>query len=393
MGSAAVMPSAPARALTGRRALVIEDDLDLATELNDLLSGQGMEVLKVQSVEQVNGRLVDFNPQACIVDLNLRGGRGGEMLELVGKLFPMAGAILLADEVHADYVTDALADRQQPTECIGKPIEPTRLLSAVTRCVAAHDVAQARERAAHEIGQLYGRLNLANQAANSVLSNLSHELRTPLNAIIGFSEVLSHDKPIATERLRDYATGIHQSGLHMLGVIETVLTFAALDSGLQLIEPTLIDVNTFLETQLAALHPAALAAGVELTRRIADDLPRLLGDRELIARCINALTDNAIEFAQRRGKRVGVVARTTELGVTIQIADNGPGIDDVSIARIQQPFAVGEDVHTRHHNGLGLGLAITRKVMELHDGELKLRSRLGIGTVVALQFPKARCIR
>jgi signal transduction histidine kinase len=394
MGPVAATVSAATRALTGRRALVIEDASDLAAELNELLCGQGVEVLNVHSVEQVNSGLIDFNPQACIVDLNLRGGRGAEMLRLVGKLFPMAGTILLADEVNASYVTDALADRQQLTECVSKPIEPKRLLGAVTRCVAAYDAAHARDRAAREIAHLYGKLGQATQTANSVLANLSHELRTPLNAIIGFSEMLSYDKPIATERLREYAGGIHQSGLHMLGVIETVLTFAALESGLQAIEPALLDVSALLERQLLAMHPAALAAGVVLTRRIPARLPNLLGDQQLITRCVHALADNAIEFAQRRGKRVGIVARATDLGgLSIQVADNGPGIDDGAISQIQQPFTVGEDIHTRQHGGLGLGLAIARKVMELHEGELKLRSRPGVGTVVTLLFPKTRCMR
>ena len=384
----------PAPPLAGRRALVIEDSAELADELNELLSGQGMHVLNVNSVEQVNGGLVDFSPQACIVDLNLRGGRGAQMLALVGKLFPTAGAILIADAVDADYVTEALAQRTQQTECVGKPISPARLLGAVQRCVAAWDDAEERQRAGSEIGVLRGRLHQANETANAVLANLSHELRTPLNAIIGFSEMVSLGGTFGAERLKDYAQDIHQSGLHMLEAIESVLTFAALESGQRRIDPAPLDVAAMLERQLAALAPAAHAAGVTLSRKIAPGLPRLQADQELVAHCLGALAENAIEFARRRGKRVGVVARTSDLGeMTIQVADNGPGIGEDMLARILEPFGVGEDVLSRHRGGLGLGLTIARKVMALHDGELKLKSRLGVGTVVTLLFPEARSVR
>jgi signal transduction histidine kinase len=274
-GSTPVSPAAAPPPRAGRRALVVEDSADLAAELAELLSGQGMHVLNVHSVEQVNGELVEFSPQACIVDLNLRGGRGAEMLGLVSKLFPSAGAILLADEVDADYVTEALSHRQQQTECVSKPVSATRLLGAVSRCVAAYDAARERQRIGAEIGALHGRLQQAGDTANAVLANLSHELRTPLNAIIGFSEMVSQDNAFPAERLKGYAQDIRQSGLHMLRVIESVLTFAALESGQHRIDAKPFDVAPMLERQLTALQPAARAAGVILTRKIVGRLPRL----------------------------------------------------------------------------------------------------------------------
>jgi signal transduction histidine kinase len=382
------------RPLEGRRAVVVEDAPELAGELDQLLKGQGMEVLTVHSAEQVNGRFVGFDPQACIVDLDLRGGRGGEMLDLIGKLFPKAGAILLADETAGDHVTAALSARASCTEPVGKPIDPRRLLSAVARCVAAYDTDRECARAVREVARLNIQLAQANRAGSAVLGNLSHELRTPLNAIIGFSEMLGQDRPFAPEKLRDYAASIHQSGLHMLQVIETVLTLAALESGQQPIAPESIDLFAVLATEVTALQPLAKAAGVELSRRIAPALPRLMADPALLARVLHALGENAIEFARRRGKRVAVVARSSDLGgVLLQVADNGTGIEEAALERIERPFTVGEDVFSRHHSGLGLGLAITRKVMDLHDGELKIRSRPGIGTVVTLLFPEARSVR
>jgi len=385
---------AAARPLEGRRAIVVEDAPELAAELDTLLTGQGMQIMTVHSAEQINGAFVGFDPQACIVDLDLRGGRGGEMLALMGKLFPVAGTILLADRTEAGDVTQAMSQRLGITEPVGKPVDPRRLLSAVGRCAAAYDTAKTCASALREVAGLRAELERANTAGGSVLANLSHELRTPLNAIIGFSEMLGQDRPVSVEKLRDYAASIHQSGMHMLGVIETVLTLAALESGRHMPSPLIVDLNAVMATELAALQPAAEAAGVTLTRRVAPGLPRLTADPQLLAKVLRALTDNAIEFARRRGKRVGLVARGADMGgILLQVGDNGPGIDDAALAQIQRPFAVGEDVFSRHHSGLGLGLNISRKVMELHDGELKIRSRPGVGTVVSLLFPEARCVR
>jgi len=382
--------------LAGRRAVVVEDAPELAAELESLLSGEGMEVLTVRAADQVDAAFAGFDPQACLVDFDLRGGRGGEMLDLVGMLFPHAGAIILADDIERSGVTVATSLKPHAIEPLAKPVHPARLLGAVSRCVATYDAARERERASREIDTLRNQLAQASHTAQSVLSNLSHELRTPLNAIIGYSEMLQQGRlPTGDpERSRDYAASIHQSGVHMLGVVEDLLTMAALESGTQAIVPVSMDVEAAMEVVLGALLPEAQANGVQLTRRVAPTLPRLLADPALFGRALRGLTDNAVKFAAKRGKRVGLVARLTDLGgILVQVADNGPGIDDSIMQRLQKPFAIGEDVFARQHGGVGASLTIARKVMELHGGTLEMRSRPQIGTVVALTFPETRSLR
>ena len=377
--------SPPPTPLTGRRAVIVEDDATLAAELESLLAGEGIATLRVAARQDVDDVLRRFDPHACLIDIDLAGDRAAELVELFALLFPDARPIALASDP-ADPRLGALLQRHG-AEAVAKPVRPALLMGAVARCGRAHD--EARERRT-----LRAELARAKQTASTLLAVASHELRTPLNAIIGFSELLERPETADPETVREYARTIHRSGVDLLGVIEDMLCFAALDAGVREAALAPFDLDEEIDAALAHAAIKAQAAGVTLTRRIAQGLPALHADRQLVGKALAALLDNAVRFAAERGRRASVVVRPADTGgLLLQVADNGPGIDETRLAGLARPFALGGDVYTRTQGGMGLGLALARKAMELHGGRLELRSRVNVGTVAALVFPEERLRR
>jgi signal transduction histidine kinase len=232
------------------------------------------------------------------------------------------------------------------------------------------------------------------QAKSQFLATMSHELRTPLNGILGFSEMMRSQMfgALGNERYVDYARIIHESGRHLLDIINEILDFSKLDAGHLSLHNDHVDLGQLVETSMRFVEGHAADGGLSFSCEIADDLPILYADRRRVQQVLLNILSNAIKFTPRGGEvRVAVARRGAELAVII--ADTGIGMAADDIPKALEPFRQVDNSLSRKYDGAGLGLPLAKRLMETHGGRLDVASRVGGGTTVTLTFPAARCHR
>jgi len=223
---------------------------------------------------------------------------------------------------------------------------------------------------------------------------MSHELRTPLNAIIGFSEMLASETfgPLGDRRYPDYAKNICDSGRHLLDLINDILDFSKLDAGrLELHEQT-FDLHEVIEGALQMMQGEAARTGIRIIHKTpGQELPYLHADQRRVRQVLLNLLSNAVKFTPAGGTvEVTVFHRGSEVGIAV--ADTGIGIAAEDIPRALERFGQVDSSLSRKYEGTGLGLPLSKRLMELHDGRLELDSVVGAGTTVTILFPPKRLI-
>ena len=329
-----------------------------------------------------------------------------------------AGAVLapITDEVQSLY-TDAnsatdLADVQQVAaarwtyvtllSCLVAVMAIGLLLIALQfRDIRAQDrllaeraaaIASLREREA-ELEVASRRAADASQAKSFYLANMSHELRTPLNAILGFSEMIARAMlgPIAPSRYQEYADDIHRSASHLLEIIDDILSLTRIEAGKLQIDDDPVDISEVWRFAAGMLKEKVEQALLQLDVGFPDRLPRLRGDNRALRQVAINLLSNAIKFTPPGG-RVTAGAELSADGLVITVADTGVGLSAEEIERVFTPYVQVGNPMVRRNDGVGLGLALVRTLVELHDGHAAIESAPNEGTRVVLTFPRSRLI-
>ena len=233
----------------------------------------------------------------------------------------------------------------------------------------------------------------SSQAKSQFLATMSHELRTPLNAVIGFSELMSREiyGPLGDDRYREYATSICDSGAHLLGLINDLLDVSRLDTGKLELSEEELDLRQLTEDAAQMIRGQAEEAGLDLSVELERDLPHIRGDGRRIRQVLINLLSNAVKFTPGGGS-IEVRGRQDEAGVSVIVSDTGIGIAEQDIPRALERFGQVDLGHGRRFDGAGLGLPLSKSLMELHDGTLTLESALGRGTTVTVTFPAERLL-
>ena len=228
----------------------------------------------------------------------------------------------------------------------------------------------------------------ANQTKSKFLANMSHELRTPLNAIIGFSEIMGSGMfgTLGSEKYQEYCHDILTSGHYLLEVINDILDMSKIEAGRMKLDMEPLDLSKTLAESLRVVSGRADDKNLRLDADI-DGTISVVADRRAIKQIIVNLLSNAVKFTPDGGK---VTVRSRLLGdsIVLMIADTGIGIAPQSLLRLGRPFEQVESQLTKTYHGSGLGLAIARSLTNLHGGSMRLRSKLGTGTVVCVSLPR-----
>jgi two-component system cell cycle sensor histidine kinase PleC len=232
----------------------------------------------------------------------------------------------------------------------------------------------------------------ASQAKSRFLATISHELRTPLNAILGFSEIMrseilgAHDNPV----YKEYANDIHQSGQHLLNLINEILDISRIESGRYELHEAPVALATVVEDCQRLLRLRAETKALRIIEQFEPELPQLWADERAMRQiCLNLLS-NAIKFTPPGGTITLAIGETESGGQFLSVKDTGPGIPENEIPRVLKSFGQGSLAHQTAEGGTGLGLPITKGLAELHDGTFELKSRLRQGTEVKVSFPRKR---
>lgn len=256
---------------------------------------------------------------------------------------------------------------------------------------AVHDISELK-RVEFAMREAKDTAELANRSKSEFLANMSHEVRTPLNAIMGFSEVMKNEVfgALGHARYREYADDILQSGIHLLELINDILDLARVEAGKLDLYPEDVDVEQAMRSCLRLTGERAEHGGLTLELNVARDLPLLSADERKLKQIFLNLLTNAVKFTPAGGRVTAGIDHDGAGGVTIAVADTGIGIPTDQIPKALSAFGQVDSALTRKVEGTGLGLPLTKSLVELHGGWLDIESTVGIGTTVTVHFPRIR---
>ncbi|MEX1153260.1 PAS domain-containing sensor histidine kinase [Parvibaculum sp.] len=234
------------------------------------------------------------------------------------------------------------------------------------------------------------RAETANRSKSEFLANMSHELRTPLNAIIGFSEIMETGLfgELGSPKYKEYATDIHASGAHLLELINDILDMSKIEAGRMTLETQHLPLAEVLEESLRLVSGRADVASVKIVDALGE-MPPVEADKRAVKQVLLNLLSNAIKFTPAGGS-IYLRGSTANGMATITVEDTGIGIPADALPKIGRPFEQVESHHAKSHKGTGLGLALSRSLVELHGGTLTIASTEGVGTQVSFTLPLAR---
>ena len=278
------------------------------------------------------------------------------------------------------YVWTEMRCRPAGPRAKGSPAE----IVAVTRDISER---KAQERALIEARD---EAMSASRAKSAFLANMSHELRTPLNAIIGFSELMDREifGPIGNARYQEYARMIHDSGGHLLELINGVLDMSKIEAGKYELYEEIFELEDIAAASLRFVHLAAERSGVALSSDIAPGVRRIFADKRAVKQILVNLLSNGVKFTPRGGQ-VRLSAVLIEKGIEILVRDTGTGISKADLEKLGKPFQQAQSGAMHGKEGTGLGLALVKSLAAMHGGEALLESELGVGTMVRVRLPFA----
>ncbi|MEE8534915.1 MAG: ATP-binding protein, partial [Kiloniellales bacterium] len=264
-----------------------------------------------------------------------------------------------------------------------------RQIHTVTfRDIAERKQARDAERAASEQAQA------ANRAKSEFLANMSHELRTPLNAILGFSEMIRSEVlgPITPPQYAAYIGDIHDSGQHLLEIINDILDVSRIELGQIQLNEEVVDLKATADACCRILSGWPASAERDFEAQVMPDMPGLFADARLIKQTLVNLLSNAVKYSDP-GDRVALRIFVDTNGVpTIEVEDSGIGIEPSMIPALTEPFYQVDGSLGRTREGNGLGLCLVSAFTELHGGSLEIESELKVGTKVSVRFPPTRVV-
>lgn len=237
--------------------------------------------------------------------------------------------------------------------------------------------------------------DLANRAKSEFLANMSHELRTPLNAIIGFSDTICQEVfgPMENKKYQEYTDNIYSSGVHLLELINDILDVSVIEAGKMELHEESLDMAEIAEASVLLVKPRADKGRVNLYYDVGNNLPSLFGDKRRIKQVLVNLMSNAVKFTPGEGSVSLEISLDEHGACQLKIADTGIGMDEEGLSKALEPFGHTTSPIDGVRGGTGLGLPLTKGLVEAHGGIMTIESELGAGTTVTVRFPAERNIK
>jgi len=255
----------------------------------------------------------------------------------------------------------------------------------------AEKIITAQHEANLELAEAKIRAEAESQEKSKFLANISHELRTPLNAIIGFSEIIKDEVmgPLGNQQYKEYTSDIYASGVHLLSLINDILDYSKAEAGKLEIELVEVDVTKIMKASLRLVSPHAEEAGVALIDAVPEDHFVVRTDPKRLKQIILNLLSNSVKFTPAGGKVKLYSWYNVQSDILIiEVKDTGIGIAPKDISKVMATFGQIENEYNRKYEGTGLGLPLSKKLIELMGGKFQIESQVNQGTTVTISIPK-----
>ncbi len=235
----------------------------------------------------------------------------------------------------------------------------------------------------------------ANRAKSEFLANMSHELRTPLNSIIGFSQSMTEEVfgKVSNDKYREYVNDIHESGHHLLHLINDILDLSKIEAGELTLDEEDVDLDQLLNSCLRMIQGRKEAESVSIQYDPTDNLPHILADERLVKQIVLNLLSNAVKYNVANGTVRLSASVDQNNALSVVVSDTGVGIAAGDISKVLEPFGQARSDAQHTHEGTGLELSLSKQLTELHGGTLDLESVLGKGTTATIWFPPERSLK
>jgi len=387
--------------------LVIDDDPENRAFLYKALRRQGAHVLEAAGGEEGLRLLAQATPALVLLDVRMSGISGLELLPRIKGANPETVVVIMT--AFGSEETAAEAVRRGADDYIAKPIDLKRLRELVERNLEKHRLRLERadlmrrlqesnrflmqqhrqvRLAEEQILAVNRQLEQANRFKSEFLANMSHELRTPLNAVIGFSEILLDPtmQDLEESERQEFLRNIHSSGQHLLSLINEILDLAKVEAGKTELHRVSLKVADTLAEVAAIIEPLARQAQLRLAVEVEPNLPSLVADRAKLKQVLYNLLSNAVKFTAAGGE-VTVMARRVEDAVCFSVRDTGIGIHPRDYPKLFREFQQLDGSYTRKYEGTGLGLALSKRFVEMHGGRIWAESQPGHGSTFTFAVP------
>ena len=399
------------------QVLIVDDELEITEELAELLFEAGYSV--DTSTDPINAiAMIRNNASISVVitDLSMPNMTGLEMIDEINRILPAErdiAMIVVTGQADTDRAVKAL--QLGALDFLSKPIDPDVLIHATERAAETvrlkrlerdfrkqleHQVLERTEEvqklssdllAANEILKIKNAdLEASNQIKSEFLSLISHELRTPLNHIIGFSGLMkmTFDNTDSPDEAM-YSQKISEAGNDLLKIINTIFDLININDGDHPLDKTDVNLPKPIGTVCDVLKPKADKTGVDILLELQSAPTTLYADEHRMTQVIGNILDNAIRFSSKSGT-VLVTASSTENAVSISIADQGIGMTERETQIAEEPFRQVDSSLSKTAYGMGLGLTLSKLIVERHGGQFSVESAPDEGTLVTISIPQKR---
>jgi len=382
------------RLLVTASILVVDDDPVVRSLMRATLERDGFTVIEARDGVEACRLYGEHHPDLLLVDLVMPHMDGFELCRVLrGRAESAYVPIVVATSLD-DVPSIARAYDAGATDFIPKPLNWLVLNHRVRYILRASRAFEELRRNQDRLIAAKEAAEAANRAKSEFLANMSHELRTPLNAIIGFSGMMS-DRMFGplNERYAEYANIIGDSGRHLVAIITDILDLAKADADRLLLTEEQVEIAEVVELGSKIIEDMARRAQIEFVSEIKKPLPAMIGDPAKLTQILVNLLSNAVKFTAPGGTVRLTIEQPLSQGITFRVEDTGIGMSPDQIPIALAPFGQVGNSLTRQHDGVGLGLPLTKRLVELHGGTIEIDSEPGKGTIASVHLPEERLCR
>lgn len=376
------------------RILTIDDDSIVRSSMAVYLEDCGYEVLQADNGLSGLALFRSAQPDIVLVDLQMPECNGLEVLAALADEAPDVPAVVvsgtgaLQDAIEAlrrgawDYLSKPVYDLKLLEHRVEQALEKARIRKEL-RLHQEHLESEVQKRTL-ELEAARNEAETASRVKSDFLANMSHELRTPLNGILGLTELLMLSAPDTNAEQRENLGMVRQAGSELLTIVNNLLDMSKIEAGNLVLREHAFCLRETIEDVVQIMDVQARWKNIYLDLIFENALPdTVIGDGARLKQVLHNLIMNAIKHTEQGGVRVRVALLSAEgdqFALRVVITDTGTGIIAEKLASIFEPFALGESLMTKRHSGLGLGLAISREVVQQMHGDITVSSREGEGS-------------